>query len=106
MLIKLFLVWFLQNLIYNAIDAIEESECEKPMIKILASCDNEKICIRVYDNGCEIKDEKLVFEAFKTTKLKGNGLGLSLSKEIINAHKGELSFQSDPKNFYFTLPLV
>ncbi|TEY06883.1 HAMP domain-containing histidine kinase, partial [Campylobacter sp. CH185] len=67
---------------------------------ILASCDNEKICIRVYDNGCEIKDEKLVFEAFKTTKLKGNGLGLSLSKEIINAHKGELSFQSDPKNFY------
>ncbi|ECQ5144280.1 fla regulon two-component system sensor histidine kinase FlgS [Campylobacter jejuni] len=96
----------LQNLIYNAIDAIEESECEKPMIKILASCDNEKICIRVYDNGCEIKDEKLVFEAFKTTKLKGNGLGLSLSKEIINAHKGELSFQSDPKNFYFTLPLV
>ncbi|WP_265606853.1 hypothetical protein, partial [Campylobacter jejuni] len=27
-------------------------------------------------------------------------------KEIINAHKGELSFQSDPKNFYFTLPLV
>lgn len=32
----------LQNLIYNAIDAIEESECEKPMIKILASCDNEK----------------------------------------------------------------
>ncbi|EDO8963340.1 two-component sensor histidine kinase, partial [Campylobacter coli] len=53
----------------------------------------------------EIKDENAVFEAFKTTKLKGNGLGLSLSKEIINAHKGELKFEIQPKNFYFVLPL-
>ena len=60
--------------------------------------------MEILDNGCEIKDEKLDFEAFKTTKLKGNGLGLSLSKEIINAHKGELGFKIKPKLFYFTLP--
>ncbi|TKX30019.1 fla regulon two-component system sensor histidine kinase FlgS [Campylobacter estrildidarum] len=95
----------LQNLIYNAIDAIEENECERPKIKITTNIKQDKLYIRVFDNGCDIKDENLVFEAFKTTKLKGNGLGLSLSKEIINAHKGELSFEKEPKNFYFTLPL-
>ncbi len=82
----------LLGLIYNAIDAIEESECENPKIKIQASCDEQNLYIRVYDNGCEIKDENLVFEAFKT-------------KEIINAHKGELKFEIWPKNFYFVLPL-
>ncbi len=74
---------------------------KKASVKILKS----KFKQRVYDNGCEIKDENLVFEAFRTTKLKGNGLGLSLSKEIINAHKGELKFEIQPKNFYFVLPL-
>ncbi|EAJ6213151.1 HAMP domain-containing histidine kinase [Campylobacter coli] len=102
---KALLSLVLQNLIYNAIDAIEESECENPKIKIQASCDEQNLYIRVYDNGCEIKDENAVFEAFKTTKLKGNGLGLSLSKEIINTHKGELKFEIWPKNFYFVSPL-
>lgn len=95
----------LQNLIYNAIDAIEEEECEEPKIRIVANLEEENLCVRVYDNGVKIKDENLVFEAFKTTKLKGNGLGLSLSKEIINAHKGSLSFEKEPKNFYFIIPL-
>lgn len=103
---KALLSLVLQNLIYNAIDAIEENEIKEPKIRILSSCKNENLLIEVYDNGCEIKDENLVFEAFKTTKLKGNGLGLSLSKEIINAHKGELDFKKEPKNFYFLLPLT
>ena len=94
----------LQNLIYNAIDAIEEEEIEEPKICIKAYVKGTNLHVEILDNGCEIKDEKLVFEAFKTTKLKGNGLGLSLSKEIINAHKGELGFKIKPKLFYFTLP--
>lgn len=102
---KALLSLVLQNLIYNAIDAIEENECENPKIKIIAEVKENNLILRVFDNGCSIKDENLVFEAFKTTKLKGNGLGLSLSKEIINAHRGELSFEKEPKNFYFILPL-
>ncbi|MPV53796.1 GHKL domain-containing protein [Campylobacter hepaticus] len=102
---KVLLSLVLQNLIYNAIDAIEEKEVENPYIRIIATCENDLLCIRIYDNGCVIKDKNRVFEAFKTTKLKGNGLGLSLSKEIIDAHKGNLGFELDPKNFYFTLPI-
>ena len=103
---KALLSLVLQNLIYNGIDAIEENENPKPKIKIIASIEKNSLIIRVYDNGCEIKDENLVFEAFKTTKLKGNGLGLSLSKEIIKAHNGELGFEKEPKNFYLSLPLI
>ncbi|TEY00907.1 HAMP domain-containing sensor histidine kinase [Campylobacter sp. US33a] len=95
----------LQNLIYNAIDAIEEIEIKDPKIHITTSLKEDNLYMQIYDNGCEIKDEKIVFEAFKTTKLKGNGLGLSLSKEIIKAHKGKLGFEKNPKNFYFILPL-
>ena len=95
----------LQNLIYNSIDAIEENDASKGEISITASEESGKIWVKVFDDGKEIADEKAVFEAFKTTKLKGNGLGLSLSKEIINAHGGELNFSTKPKCFYFTLPL-
>lgn len=81
----------------------KEADCGKVCIK--TSVENAKIWVKVYDDGKEIADEKAVFEAFKTTKLKGNGLGLSLSKEIINAHGGELNFSKEPKCFYFALPL-
>lgn len=103
---KALLSLVLQNLIYNAIDAIEESENDAAQIAIKASLAGKYLCIQVFDNGVQIKDESIVFEAFKTTKLKGNGLGLSLSKEIIHAHKGELGFEIEPKHFYFTLPLM
>lgn len=102
---KALLSLVLQNLIYNGIDAIEEKEAEFGKVCIKTSVENAKIWVKVYDDGKEIADEKAVFEAFKTTKLKGNGLGLSLSKEIINAHGGELNFSKEPKCFYFALPL-
>ncbi|MCX2682266.1 HAMP domain-containing sensor histidine kinase [Campylobacter sp. MIT 21-1685] len=102
---KALLSLVLQNLIYNAIDALEESENKQAQITIKAFLKKKNLCVQVFDNGCEIKDKKLVFEAFKTTKLKGNGLGLSLSKEIILAHRGKIGFETKPKHFYFTLPL-
>lgn len=95
----------LQNLIYNGIDAIEELEIEDGKMIINSYIKDDNLYIEVSDNGITIKDEKMVFEAFKTTKLKGNGLGLSLSKQIINAHSGNLCFEKEPKKFYFNIPL-
>ncbi|TKX29055.1 two-component sensor histidine kinase [Campylobacter sp. MIT 12-5580] len=95
----------LQNLIYNAIDAIEESENQNGKISIKSLLKENELIIKVFDNGASIKDEKAVFEAFKTTKLKGNGLGLSLCKQIINAHGGQIGFEKEPKCFYFSLPV-
>ena len=96
----------LQNLIYNAVDAIEEAieneNIQNGKILIKAHLKDKKTHIQVYDNGSEIKNEN-IFEAYKTTKLKGNGLGLSLSKEIINAHKGTIKVIKNPKHFLITL---
>lgn len=100
---KALLALVLQNLIYNAIDAIEEDDKENGEIKIICEECEDKIFIKIYDNGIKIKDKNNVFEAFKTTKLKGNGLGLSLSKQIIDAHGGILGFYSEPKCFFIEL---
>ncbi|MBX2078765.1 HAMP domain-containing histidine kinase [Campylobacter peloridis] len=101
---KSLLALVLQNLIYNAIDAIEESENDG-YIKVQCEQNEDKIFIKVYDSGVAIKDKKMVFEAFKTTKLKGNGLGLSLSKQIIDAHNGILGFDENPKCFFIELKI-
>lgn len=102
---KALLALILQNLLYNAIDAIEEKDEDYGEIFIDSLIENDKLHIKVYDSGVKIKDENSLFEAFKTTKLKGNGLGLSLSKQIAHAHGGDLSFHLQPKCFYFYLAL-
>lgn len=93
------LVIVLQNFLSNAVDAIEEGECEEGHIEILFSQDDECYLFSIKDNGREILDPQALFEPFKTTKLKGTGLGLTLSKQIIKAHEGEIVFVSNPKTF-------
>lgn len=92
------------NFIFNAIDAIEDDENEDGLVEIFHSIneDGEHEFI-VKDSGVKI-DSNAIFEPFKTTKLKGNGLGLALSIEIINAHLGSLALQNEPKFFTITLP--
>jgi len=82
------------NIIKNAVEA-----CEKDKGKVLTTVfkDNDFVCIYVKDNGCGISKEVLdnILVPFYTTKEKGTGLGVSLSKEIINAHGGNISYSSE-----------
>ena len=65
------------------------------------------ILCRIYDNGKEIEDITSLFEAFKTTKLKGHGLGLALSRQIALAHDGELcANNTEGKFFEIRVPLT
>lgn len=93
------LVIVLQNFLSNAIDAIEEGECEEGEIKIAYKEDEQSYIFAISDNGKEIKDSSILFEPFKTTKLKGTGLGLALCKQIIEAHEGSIEFLTFPKTF-------
>jgi len=85
----------MQNFLYNAIDAIEEDENEEGTITFTY----EKGTITVKDSGIPIKDESILYEPFKTTKLKGSGLGLALSLEIIKAHDGKIELLTKEKGF-------
>ena len=91
------------NLIKNAMEAVKERE--KKSIILSADSRNEKVIIRVRDNGKGIDDEDLekVFIPFYTTKKKGSGIGLSLSKQIMRLHKGSIHFQSDDSGTVFNI---
>ena len=98
----------MQNLILNAVDSIEESEgVESGVIKVeffMQGAQNLQI-LRVYDNGDGASDETNLFSAFKSTKIKGNGLGLALCKQIASAHNGNISYHKEPKYFEVKLGL-
>jgi signal transduction histidine kinase len=90
----------LQNFVFNAIDAIEEDdESESGSVKVAL----RNNCFKIYDSGVAIKNPDELFVAFNTTKTKGNGLGLVLSKQIANAHGGDIAFVENPKHFIITL---
>lgn len=83
------------NLIRNAIDAVAEQS--SPQIKIQVLNQQSKITvIQIEDNGSGIDEDKIdkVFIPFFTTKKSGSGIGLALSKQIIQMHGGQISIIS------------
>ncbi|QOP45532.1 sensor histidine kinase [Sulfurimonas paralvinellae] len=79
------------NFIANAIDAIEADDNEEGVVEIRHEKEGKKHIFFIYDSGVAIENEKELFEAFKSTKVKGNGLGLVLSRQIAEAHNGTVS---------------
>ena len=83
------------NLMFNAMDAL--AQCDKRKIEIKAyKTRHGLIAISISDNGKGIDADVLdkVFIPFYTTKKKGNGIGLSLSRQIMKAHNGRLILNS------------
>ncbi len=82
------------NLIKNSIEAIPKDRKGEVIIKI--KIEKEKIIIIINDNGIGIDSKllKKIGEPFITTKRFGTGLGVRFSKEIIEAHKGEIYYNS------------
>ena len=92
------------NFITNAIDAIEEDEKESGRVEIIYEATTQEHQFYICDSGVPVEDEQKLFEAFKSTKIKGNGLGLVLSKQIAKAHAGDVHYVSTPKKaFVITL---
>jgi len=83
------------NLVKNAVEALDDSK--SPVIDLKSFVDGEgRTIIKVSDNGSGITPDHLdqVFVPFFTTKEKGSGIGLSLSKQILRLHKGEIYLQT------------
>lgn len=82
------------NLIKNSIEAIRKDE--KGNIKLLVRNELKYLYIDIEDNGMGMSDDTLkrIGESFFTTKQNGTGLGVKLSKEIIEAHNGEILYDS------------
>lgn len=92
------------NLLVNALEAVKEKE--NPRIVLSAAAENNKIVIKVTDNGAGIAPELLdkIFIPFFSTKKSGSGIGLSLCKQIMLLHKGNIQVQSrEGEGTVFTL---
>ena len=85
------------NLIMNAMDAIKGKD--NAQISILATVNSyNRVVIDFKDNGSGIKPDILdkIFMPFFTSKKHGSGIGLSLSRQIMQLHKGSISVKSKP----------
>jgi nitrogen fixation/metabolism regulation signal transduction histidine kinase len=93
----------LLNLVKNAVEAL--GAAPSPAIRLVGRLDFGRMVIRVVDNGPGIPAEECeqVFIPFFTTKRNGSGIGLSLSRQIVTAHGGEIALQSGPEGTQVSL---
>ncbi|MFZ2891270.1 sensor histidine kinase [Sulfuricurvum sp.] len=92
------------NFVFNAIDAIELDEEEDGKIEIFYQKKSTTHIFDIYDTGIPIENKKILFEAFKSTKERGNGLGLVLAKNIAESHDGYITLlDGERKGFRIVL---
>ena len=92
------------NLLKNAIEAL--SETDNPKLELIGTYDENTVKIEIIDNGPGIIKEALehIFVPFYTTKRTGSGIGLSLSRQIMQMHNGSITVESIPdEKTIFTL---
>ena len=100
----------LLNLMRNAIEAMEDTERRELVVSATAVADN-MVEIAVADTGAGLAPEisAQLFQPFITTKRQGMGVGLSISRTIVEAHGGSITARPNPGGgtvFGFTLPAV
>ena len=100
----------LMNLMLNGMESMKEMENPGTLRIETQHAEKGFILISVSDTGKGIKPEQAehIFDAFFTTKKEGTGMGLAISRSIIESHGGRLWFTSNTgpgATFYFTLPL-
>lgn len=91
------IVQVLLNLVLNAIESLEATTDQPREILVSSACAEPRwLEMRVQDNGPGVPQELIdrIFEAFVTTKPEGLGLGLSISRSIVEGHGGTMSAQN------------
>lgn len=96
------------NVLDNAIDAL--APAPERHVDLFIENGGKRATVRLRDNGCGIAPDKLerIFNPFFTTKERGTGLGMAISKKIVEAHEGTIDVVSEPgrgTEFAVTLPL-
>lgn len=98
------------NLMRNAMEAMRDSERKELTVRTRVT-ENGRMQVEVEDTGPGISDEiaPQLFQPFVTSKAHGMGIGLSISKRIIESHGGELTVSRNAAGgatFAFSLPLL
>ncbi len=98
----------MMNLMMNSADAMKNVDGTRELAITSQPADNEELLVSVSDTGIGLPPQAdQIFKAFFTTKLHGTGMGLSISRSIVESHGGRLwASANSPRgaSFYFTLP--
>jgi C4-dicarboxylate-specific signal transduction histidine kinase len=107
---KIQLQQVLLNLMINGVEAMT-GVCDRPRRLLICSQvqDDNQVCVSIHDSGIGVDAEGMarLFEPFFTTRSQGIGMGLPISRSIIEAHGGRLwaeSTENQGSVFQFTLP--
>jgi PAS domain S-box-containing protein len=97
------------NLIINALEAMRLATKQPRKLLIRSAENQDAVLVQVQDSGPGIEPELAgrIFEPFFTTKPEGTGMGLAISRSIVESHGGELSLVTDSRGalFQFVLPV-
>jgi signal transduction histidine kinase len=99
----------LMNLMMNSIDAMKDVEGTRELTVQSQRGEDSQVLISVSDTGMGLPTQQAdkIFNAFFTTKIKGTGMGLRISRSIVESHGGRLwAADNSPRGarFCFTLP--
>jgi C4-dicarboxylate-specific signal transduction histidine kinase len=100
----------LMNLVINSIDAMKDGEGARELAIKSQQVDDGHLQVSVSDNGMGLPNQNVdrIFNAFFTTKVHGTGMGLRISRTIVESHGGRLwASDNSPRgaSFCFTLPI-
>jgi len=100
----------LMNLVVNSIDAMKEVEGTRELAIQSQRADDDQIQVSISDTGIGLPPQQAdqIFNAFFTTKAHGTGMGLRISRTIVESHGGRLwASGNSPRgaSFYFALPI-
>jgi signal transduction histidine kinase len=100
----------LLNLVSNSFDAMQSNLGPRELLIRTSRKGTNEIMVEVKDSGCGISEENMtkIFTHFNTTKPDGLGMGLSISRTIVESHGGQLNAENNPDRgaiFYFTIPV-
>lgn len=95
------------NLCKNAVEVLVEHQVEKPLINIVCREANQMFEIEIADNGPGMPEEiaENLFVAFKTKKEGGTGLGLTITKKIIELHSGTIECRTGKDGTRFLISI-
>jgi NO-binding membrane sensor protein with MHYT domain/signal transduction histidine kinase len=98
----------MMNLMMNSADAMKNVDGTRDLVITSQPADNDELLVSVSDTGIGLPPQAdQIFKAFFTTKAHGTGMGLSISRSIVESHGGRLwAGAHSPRgaSFYFTLP--